>query len=47
MKQEVADRWREDRMGYTYSKSDLILELLQHAEQWARSTGWALEDAPA
>lgn len=42
MKLEVAGRWREDRMGYTYSKSDLILELLEHAEAWAEATGWTL-----
>ncbi len=42
MKQAVADRWREDRMGYTYSKSDLILELLEHAEAWATESGWTL-----
>jgi GrpB-like predicted nucleotidyltransferase (UPF0157 family) len=43
MKQEVARRWREDRMGYTYSKSDLILELLERAEEWATATGWTLD----
>jgi GrpB-like predicted nucleotidyltransferase (UPF0157 family) len=43
MKQEVANRWREDRMGYTYSKSDLILELLAQAENWAVASGWSLD----
>jgi GrpB-like predicted nucleotidyltransferase (UPF0157 family) len=42
MKKEVATRWREDRMGYTYSKSDLILELLDEAEEWATASGWTL-----
>jgi GrpB-like predicted nucleotidyltransferase (UPF0157 family) len=43
MKREVARRWREDRMGYTYSKSGLILELLAKAEEWARAGGWSID----
>jgi GrpB-like predicted nucleotidyltransferase (UPF0157 family) len=43
MKQEVASRWAEDRMGYTYSKSDLILELLERAEDWALESAWTLD----
>jgi GrpB-like predicted nucleotidyltransferase (UPF0157 family) len=41
MKQGAAARWRDDRQGYTYAKSDLILELMGHAEAWAAATGWS------
>lgn len=47
MKHEVARRWGDDRMGYTYAKSDLILELLSRAEEWALARGWTIgADAP-
>lgn len=41
MKQGAAARWREDRQGYTYAKTDLIMELMARAEAWATSTGWS------
>jgi GrpB-like predicted nucleotidyltransferase (UPF0157 family) len=40
MKREAALVWRDDRMGYTEAKNDLILDLLDEAEQWAAADGW-------
>jgi GrpB-like predicted nucleotidyltransferase (UPF0157 family) len=45
MKTAAAARWNEDRMGYTYAKSDLILDLLDRAEGWAAATGWTVAGA--
>jgi GrpB-like predicted nucleotidyltransferase (UPF0157 family) len=39
-KREAAALWRDDSMGYTEAKSDVILQILDAAEQWARLTGW-------
>ncbi|HEV3212280.1 MAG TPA: GrpB family protein [Acidimicrobiales bacterium] len=44
MKRGAAARWRDDRQGYTYAKSDLILELMARAEAWATATGWPTRD---
>jgi len=47
MKHQAAARWRDDRQGYTYAKSDLILELMARAETWATETAWtAARGAP-
>lgn len=45
MKRAAAARWKDDRQGYTYAKSDLILELMARAETWAAAAGWSTEDA--
>jgi GrpB-like predicted nucleotidyltransferase (UPF0157 family) len=47
MKREAAAHWHEDRQGYTYAKSDLILDLLERAESWAAATGWTVGADPA
>ena len=46
MKRAAAARWREDRQGYTYAKTDLVLELLALAESWAAATGWSAVPSP-
>jgi GrpB-like predicted nucleotidyltransferase (UPF0157 family) len=43
-KYEAARLWRDDRVGYTEAKSELILSLLDAAEAWAQEVGWSLED---
>ena len=40
MKQEAARKWKDDRTGYTYVKSGLILDRRDKAKDLARSTGW-------
>ena len=42
MKLQTASRWRDDRMGYTEAKNDLILDLLDQAERWAAARGWTV-----
>jgi GrpB-like predicted nucleotidyltransferase (UPF0157 family) len=39
-KRKAAALWRDDSMGYTETKSDFILPILDAAEQWAQLTGW-------
>ena len=39
-KRDAAALWRDDRMGYTEAKSDVIREILDEAGQWAELTGW-------
>jgi len=39
-KRDAAGLWRDDSMGYTEAKSDVILDILAAAEEWAESTGW-------
>jgi GrpB-like predicted nucleotidyltransferase (UPF0157 family) len=36
----AAARWADDRIGYTEAKTDVILDLLDQAETWARGIGW-------
>jgi GrpB-like predicted nucleotidyltransferase (UPF0157 family) len=40
MKRDAAARWTDDRMGYTFAKSDHILDLLARARDWAEATAW-------
>jgi len=47
IKREAAAKWADDRLGYTYAKSDLILDLLEEAKAWALQTAWSVEDAPS
>ena len=42
MKLQTASRWRDDRVGYTEAKNDLILDLLDQAERWAAARGWTV-----
>jgi GrpB-like predicted nucleotidyltransferase (UPF0157 family) len=41
MKRQAAVLWRDDRMGYTEAKNDVILDLLGQAERWAEVENWA------
>jgi len=41
-KAEAARMWRDDRAAYTEAKSDVILDILDRAEQWAAATGWSV-----
>jgi GrpB-like predicted nucleotidyltransferase (UPF0157 family) len=41
-KQDLAPRWREDSVAYGEAKSDVIIQTLQTAEEWATSTGWTV-----
>jgi GrpB-like predicted nucleotidyltransferase (UPF0157 family) len=47
MKRQAAKRWAEDRLAYTYTKSGLILDLLDLATAWESATGWRVEDSAA
>lgn len=40
MKVEAAATWAQDRVGYTYAKNSLILELIERAETWAEQVHW-------
>ena len=39
-KRDAAALWRDDSMGYTEAKSDVILDILADAGHWAELTGW-------
>jgi GrpB-like predicted nucleotidyltransferase (UPF0157 family) len=40
LKLELAERFRDDRLGYTEGKSAFIAAALAGAEAWAGETGW-------
>lgn len=42
LKQELADRYRDDRIAYNEGKTGFILDLMSDAQAWARRSGWAL-----
>jgi GrpB-like predicted nucleotidyltransferase (UPF0157 family) len=39
-KLEAARLWRDDRIAYTDAKNDVILDILEAAEEWARCVDW-------
>jgi hypothetical protein len=41
-KREAARLWADQGAAYTEAKSDVILGLLDQAEDWAVATGWAV-----
>jgi len=41
LKLSAAERWADDRFGYTYAKNALIVDILGRAETWARHHGWS------
>jgi GrpB-like predicted nucleotidyltransferase (UPF0157 family) len=43
MKLDAARKWHDDRLGYTYAKSDLILDMMERSKQWAQQTGWNVQ----
>jgi GrpB-like predicted nucleotidyltransferase (UPF0157 family) len=45
-KQRAATLWWDDRITYTEAKSDVILDVLRAAEDWARSTSWSVDRQP-
>ncbi|MDP9350180.1 MAG: GrpB family protein [Chloroflexota bacterium] len=40
LKQELAERYREDRHGYTDAKAPFIWATMVQADEWAGRTGW-------
>ena len=42
LKEDLADRYRNDRLAYTDAKAGFILDTLDAAQQWAAATGWEL-----
>jgi GrpB-like predicted nucleotidyltransferase (UPF0157 family) len=40
-KRASARRWSDDSWAYTEAKTGIILDILEHAEEWAVATGWA------
>jgi GrpB-like predicted nucleotidyltransferase (UPF0157 family) len=44
IKREVAARYRTQQDAYTEAKGPFIRAVLAAAEEWARSTGWAVPD---
>ena len=45
LKQDLADRYRDDRLAYNEGKTGFILDMLGEAETWANATGWTLPPA--
>lgn len=49
LKHQLAQRWRDDRVAYTDSKSSFILDTLDAANRWAAAARWdgpSLPDQP-
>jgi GrpB-like predicted nucleotidyltransferase (UPF0157 family) len=44
-KRAAAVHWRDDRIAYTDAKSEVILPVLERAQEWARATGWNAEES--
>jgi GrpB-like predicted nucleotidyltransferase (UPF0157 family) len=45
LKQDLADRYRDDRLAYNEGKTGFIVDMLSEAEAWATATGWAVPPA--
>lgn len=41
-KRAAAATWRDDRFAYTEAKTEVILAILDEAEDWASATGWGV-----
>jgi GrpB-like predicted nucleotidyltransferase (UPF0157 family) len=39
-KLQAADQWADDRIAYTEAKDEVIREINDRAEEWAREVGW-------
>lgn len=39
-KLSALERWSDDRVAYTEMKDDVIADITNRAEEWARATGW-------
>jgi GrpB-like predicted nucleotidyltransferase (UPF0157 family) len=42
LKRSAAQRWGDDRIGYTYAKNGFILERLERSLAWAAATRWVV-----
>jgi GrpB-like predicted nucleotidyltransferase (UPF0157 family) len=42
LKQDLSDRYGDDRLAYNEGKTGFILDALREAEAWAMRTGWGL-----
>ncbi len=40
LKRELAERYRDDRHGYTEAKSPFIWSVMQRANGWSQDVGW-------
>lgn len=40
LKRVLADRFRDDRTGYTEGKTEFLMGVLAEAEEWAETVGW-------
>ena len=47
LKQDLADRYRDDRLAYNEGKTGFILDMLSQAETWAIRSGWVLPPVAA
>nr|MBA2571114.1 GrpB family protein [Chloroflexota bacterium] len=45
VKHGLAERYGDDRLGYTEGKTPFIRNALRKAEDWARQTGWTVDRA--
>ena len=45
LKEELGERYRDDRLAYNEGKSGFVLDTLDDARTWAERTGWALPPA--
>jgi GrpB-like predicted nucleotidyltransferase (UPF0157 family) len=42
LKRSAAQKWKDDRIGYTYAKGGFILDRQEKAEAWALESSWTL-----
>jgi GrpB-like predicted nucleotidyltransferase (UPF0157 family) len=42
VKADAAHVWADDRIAYTDAKNEVILDLLEAAQEWAASVGWSI-----
>jgi GrpB-like predicted nucleotidyltransferase (UPF0157 family) len=44
VKHTLVERYRDDRLGYTEGKTPFIRNAVREAEEWARQTGWSVNE---
>jgi hypothetical protein len=42
LKQELGERYRDDRLAYNEGKTGFVLDTLDDARAWAQRSGWKL-----
>ncbi len=47
LKRELAERYRDDRHGYTEAKNPFIWEVMRRANDWSQEVGWEPEPSDA